>query len=112
MGGSDETADAAIMAVTSAINEALAAVRAIADSPTAFQLATGLWFELRTAMDRNGQLRAVLAAQTAEEHPELNLHEIARLLSTSVHVVKKARVAELIAAGRKLLQESPSVVSG
>jgi hypothetical protein len=101
-----------IAAVTSAFEAATAALLNLDDPATAFKLATVLWSELRADMDSNGRTRAILAAQVADAHPDLNLVEVATLLSTEHNKVRKARAGELIALGRKIQGQSPSVVSG
>lgn len=115
MGGTDEPVDhagRAIRALTSAVDVALAAISEMDDRELAFQRATELWSQLRTAIDANGQIRAILAAHVANAHPDLTLAEIAARLSTVAHPVKKARIGELIENGRAALRQLPSVVSG
>lgn len=106
MGMNDQVIDAsrdqavtAITAMTSAYTAAAAAIEAIKDPDEAFQLATTLWGELRTATDENGLLRARLAARIWELH-ELDLVSLASRLSQSGHSIGKSRAGQLIQSAR------------
>lgn len=103
MGDPDDNLGNAIKAVTSAIENALTVLRGADDPLSAFMRATELWAELRRATDDNGRVRAVLAAQVANAHPDDTLEKVAEILSTDAHRVKKARAGELIQLGRAIL---------